>query len=312
MVRVSARTLVIVNPRSKNGATGRRFKAVEAKLRNAIGPFEVEFTHGARDAARLAREGVRAGIERIVVAGGDGTMNEVATGLLAADLGEYVEIALLPFGTGGDFPHSLGVPSSVDAAIELIAAGESRAIDIGRIEYRNTRLEPSTGYFVNVASFGISGLIDQLVNDSNARFGGGVTFLAATLRALSRYRATEVSVHVDGAELFAGRVMLCAIANGRRFGGGMRIAPAADLADGAFDIVVIHDYSRLRLAGKLPLLYSGRHLDDPICVHTRGRVIEARAEPGTALLDIDGEPLGSLPARVEVVPAALRMICGPA
>ena len=307
---VSARTLVIVNPKSRNGATGRRFGSVEAKLRAAIGPFETEFTRGSRDAARLAREGVRAGIERVVVAGGDGTLNEVATGLLEAGLGGYAELALLPFGTGGDFPHSLGVPTAIDEAIALIAAGQARSIDAGRLEYRDAKLAPTRGYFVNVASFGISGLIDRLVNNGMSRFGGRMAFLGATLRALARYRAAEVAIRIDGAELFAGPLMLCAVANGRRFGGGMQIAPEARIDDGELDVVVIPDHPKSRLATKLPLLYSGRHLEDPVCRFARGRLIEAEAEPGSTLLDIDGEPLGSLPARIEVLPGALRLIGG--
>jgi YegS/Rv2252/BmrU family lipid kinase len=309
---VSARTLVIVNPRSRNGATGRRFGSVEAKLRSAIGPFELEFTRASHDAARLAREGVRAGIERVVVAGGDGTVNEVVNGLLGAGLGEYAEIGLLPFGTGGDFPHSLGIPTALDPAIALIAEGRSRSIDAGRIEYRDSSLTAVTGYFVNVASFGISGLIDRLVNAGNPRFGGRIAFLNATLRALVRYRAAEVSVRVDGVQVSAGRLMLCAVANGRRFGGGMRIAPVARIDDGRLDVVVVPDHPKSRLVTKLPLLYSGRHLEDPICRFVRGRVVEADAEPGAVLLDIDGEPLGSLPARIEILPGALRMIGGPA
>jgi YegS/Rv2252/BmrU family lipid kinase len=309
---VAARTLVIVNPSSRSGATGRRWGAVAARLRTSIGPFEVEFTRGPRDAARLARDGVRAGVERIVVAGGDGTMNEVATGLLAAGLGADVEVGVLPLGTGGDFPRSLGIPAGIDDAIALLARGRARPIDAGRIEYRGPEFRAATGYFVNVASFGISGLIDRFVNQGSGRLGGRLSFLVATLRALARYRAAEVTIRVDGAIAFAGRLNLAAVANGSRFGGGMRIAPDARLDDGRFDVVVIPDHARMKLAAKLPLIYSGRHIEDPISIVVRGRVIEAEATPGTALLDIDGEPLGSLPARIEVLPCALRVIRGPA
>ena len=299
---------MIVNPRSRNGATGRRWGELESKLRAELGVFESELTRGPRDAERIAREGVRSGIERVLVAGGDGTLNEVASGLLAAGLGGYAQIGVLPLGTGGDFARSAGMPLRMDDAIAALKQANPRAIDAGRICYRDGALNETTSYFVNVASFGISGLTDQLVNQTTKRFGGKVSFLAGTLKALVRYRAAPVSVRVDGTLMHDGPLMIAAAANGRWFGGGMHVAPEARLDDGLLDIVLVPEHPKLKLISKLPLLYSGRHLDDPICSFLRGREIEAEAEPGAVLLDIDGEPLGSLPARIEIMPQALWLI----
>ena len=117
---MARRTLVIVNPHSRGGVTGRRWQALERRLREVLGALEVEPTRRARDAERIAREGVRAGIERLVVVGGDGTLGEVATGLLSAGLGGYAELGLLPLGTGGDFSRTLGVPADVEGALRSI------------------------------------------------------------------------------------------------------------------------------------------------------------------------------------------------
>jgi diacylglycerol kinase (ATP) len=299
---------VIVNPRSRNGAAGRRWGALEPKLQAELGAFESELTRGPRDAERIAREGVRAGIERVIVAGGDGTLNEVASGLLAAGLGGYAQIGVLPLGTGGDFARSAGVPPKMADAIAALKDAKPRAIDAGRIRHRDGAAQETTSYFVNVASFGISGLIDTLVNQTSKRFGGKASFLAGTLKALARYRAVPVTVRVDGKLLHDGPLLIAAAANGRWFGGGMNIAPEARLDDGLLDIVLLRDHPKAKLISKLPLLYSGRHIDDPICSFLRGREIEAEAEPGAVLLDIDGEPLGSLPARIEIIPQALWLI----
>jgi len=299
---------VIVNPRSRNGATGRRWSALESKLRAELGAFESELTRGPRDAERIAREGVRSGIERVLVAGGDGTLNEVASGLLAAGLGGYAQIGALPLGTGGDFARSAGVPSGIDQAIAALKQAKPRAIDAGRIRYRNFALNETTGYFVNVASFGISGLIDRFVNQASKRLGGRASFLVGTLKGIARYRAAPVVVRVDGELVHDGPLMIVAAANGRWFGGGMHIAPEARLDDGLLDIVLVPEHPKSTLISKLPMLYSGRHLDDPICSFLRGREIEAEAEPGTVLLDIDGESLGSLPVRIEILPQALWLI----
>jgi len=299
---------VIVNPRSRNGATGRRWKSLQTGLRSALGPFDVEHTRAPRDAERIAREGVRAGIERVIVAGGDGTVNEVVSGLLAAELGGYAELGLLPLGTGGDFARSLGIPRDLDGAIELLAAGKSRQIDAGRISYLDAASQNASAYFVNVASLGISGLVDQLVNRATKRFGGGVSFLIGTIKAIARHRGQHVTLRVDGEVVHDAPLVLAAAANGRYFGGGMHISPEARLDDGLFDVVLIPDISKREFLSKLPLVYSGKHLDDPTCRFFRGRVIEAEATPGAVLLDVDGEALGALPARMDVVPNALSVI----
>jgi len=299
---------VIVNPRSRNGVTGRRWKVLQARLRAALGPFDVEHTRAPRDAGRIAREGVRAGVERVIVAGGDGTVNEVVSGLLAAELGGYAELGVLPLGTGGDFARSLEIPRGLDGAIEVLAAGKARQIDAGRISYLDAASRSASAYFVNVASLGISGLIDQLVNRATKRFGGGVSFLIGTIKAIARHRSEHVTLRVDGEVVHDGPLVLAAAANGRYFGGGMYISPEARLDDGLFDVVLISDLSKRKLLSKLPLIYSGKHLDDPVCRFLRGRVIEAEAPPGAVLLDIDGEALGALPARMDVVPNALSVI----
>jgi diacylglycerol kinase (ATP) len=305
---VAARTLVIVNPRSRNGATGRRWKALESRLRSALGPLEVEQTRGPRDAERIAREGVRAGIERVVVAGGDGTVNEVVSGLLAADLGGYVRLGILPLGTGGDLARGLGIPHEIDAAVELLAADADRRIDAGRIRYVAADGKTVTSHFVNVASFGVSGLVDRLVNSTTKRLGGTASFLIGTIKALARYRSSDVTLRLDGEVVHTGPLAVAAAANGRYFGGGMHVAPEASFDDGLFDVVLVGDVPKATLLSKLPLLYTGKHLNDPVCRFLRGRVIEAEAAPGEVLLDVDGEALGSLPARIEVLPGALVVI----
>ena len=306
---MAERTLVIVNPRSRNGATGRRWRTLEPRLRKALGPIEIDHTKAPRDAERLAREGVRAGVERIVVAGGDGTLSEVATGLLAADLAGYAAIGLLPLGTGGDFARSLGVPSELDAALSCIAEGHTRTIDAGLARFVGDEGAERTSYFVNVASFGISGLTVELVNRTTKRFGGTASFLVGTVRAILRYRSEPVTIRVDGAVVHDAPLILSTAANGRYFGGGMQVAPNAQLDDSAFDAITISDLPIRKLLTKLPRIYAGTHLGDPAVTSQRGRVIEAVAPPGRVRLELDGEPLGTLPARIEVLPGALTVLC---
>lgn len=303
------RVLVIVNPRSRAGATARRWPAVEAKLRAALGPIEVERTRCPRDAERIAREGVRAGVELVVVAGGDGTLSETAAGLLGAGLERYAEVAPLPLGTGGDFARGLGVLRDLDAAIARIAGGQAHRLDAGRISFVDLAGRPTSTYFVNIASVGISGLVTRLVNDAPKTLGGRASFLIGTLRALARWRAAPVRLRVDGDVVHEGPLDLAAIANGTHFGGGMQVAPDARADDGLLDVVWIRGASRWKLVRNLPLLYDGRHLALPEVAVRRGALVEAEPiEPDAeVLLEIDGEPLGRLPARFEIVPGALSV-----
>ena len=305
---VPARNLVIVNPESRSGRTGRRWASIESRLRDALadqGGVEVERTRGPRDAARIAREAVRAGVERLIVAGGDGTTSEVVSGLLAADLAGEAQIGSLPLGSGGDLRRTLAMPRDLDAALAALREGGVRRIDAGRIRYRGRDGQPATNFFLNVASFGISGLVDELVNQSPKAFGGTFAFLVGTLRALARYRPADVTLRLDGDEIHRGSLTLAAAANGCYFGGGMHVAPAAEPDDGLFDVVVADGRARARLLTMLPSLYRGAHLAQPGVRHHRGVRLEADAAPGEVWLDVDGEVLGTLPATLELLPGAV-------
>lgn len=288
--------------------TARRWRALEPRVREALGPVEVESTRGPRDAARIAREGVRAGVERVIVAGGDGTVNETVTGLLGADLGGYAQLGVLPLGTGGDFARSVGLPRRFDAALEVLSAGHAARVDAGRIHYVDHAGKKATAFFVNIASFGISGLTDELVNRASKRLGGTASFLIGTVKALARHQSERVVIRVDGEVVYEGPLVLATAANGLYFGGGMLVAPQARLDDGWLDVVAVPGMSKAGLLRKLPLIYSGKHLDDPAVGVFRGRLIEAHSTGGSVLLDVDGEALGALPARFELIPRALDVI----
>lgn len=309
---MAPRTLVIANPRAAGGATGRRWTHIAERLRAALGSVEMEHTRAPRDAQRLAREGVRAGVARIVVAGGDGTLSEVVTGLLAADLAGYAEIGVLPLGTAADFARSLGVPRGLDRAIACLVAGRLRPIDAGRVTYRSVQGDERTSYYVNVASFGASALTCRMLERSPRLFGGRLSFLFGTLRAILRYRSASVTIRVDGALVHDAPLTFAAAANGRCFGAGMQPAPDARLDDGLFDVVVVSDLSAAERLIRLPGIYRGAHLTHAAAALHRGAVVEAAATPGAVPLELDGEPLGTLPARFELLPGALSMIGPPA
>lgn len=305
------RTTVIVNPTSQGGRLGKRWSDISETIGRAF-PFDEALTQAPGDATRLTREALRAGAERIVAIGGDGTVNEVVNGFFddaGAPIAPDASFALLPFGTGGDFRRTLGMPSDTAAAARVIAASQRRRIDVGRISYTSPAGERAHRMFANIASFGVSGVVDRLVNESGKRLGR-LTFLLATARATWSYKNQRVQLTFDGADRLEATINTVAIANGRFFGGGMMVAPDAELDDGQFDVVAMGDFGFGDLLRSGRRLYKGTHLSMDKVTARRAKVVEAEGvEPGAVIeLDVDGESPGRLPARFELCAGALWVV----
>jgi diacylglycerol kinase (ATP) len=244
--------------------------------------------------AEAARE---AGDRLLVVVGGDGTLNEVANGAIASG----AEVAVLPSGTGQDFGRTHGIPTGFDEAVAVVLGGETRTIDAGRVELGGT-----TRYFANVGSAGMSGAVARRANGMKKLLGGKGTFFYALTREFLAWRNTEVTVRLDEGEERRGALHDVIVANGRWHGGGMHLAPEASQDDGLFDVVFIGDVNKLDFLTTAPKLYSGRYLEHPKIEHMRSATVAIdAAEP--LPVEVDGEPIGTTPARFDVVPGALRV-----
>jgi diacylglycerol kinase (ATP) len=304
-----SRTLLVVNPASRAGATERVFAGIERQLRDVLGDYDLVWTKGPRDAVRIAREAATAGYQRLIVGGGDGTTSELATGLLGAGRNEDVTLGFLPLGTGGDLLRTLGVPRSLGGALEILRAGKTREIDAGRLDYRDDQGLRAHTFFVNETSVGLAGLVAQLVTRATKSLGATGSFLLGTLRGLARYQPHAARVRVDGELVHAGPLVLATASNGRYFGGGMTVAPNASLVDGLLHAIIIPGMSKPELLLRLPSLYTGKHLAAPGVLELRGRVVEVEPLASEAhRFECDGEALGSSPLRAEIVARALRVI----
>jgi YegS/Rv2252/BmrU family lipid kinase len=233
-----------------------------------------------------------------VVVGGDGTVNEAVNGVA----GTGAEIAVLPCGTGQDFGRTHGIPSSFEDAVGVALGGETRTIDLGRVE-----LDDGTSrLFANVGSAGMSGAVARRANAMTKALGGRATFFYALTREFLAWRNTQVVVGLDGDVRREGALHDVIVANGRYHGGGMKLAPDAGQDDGLFDVILIGDVTKLDFLTTAPKLYSGRYLSHPKVelLRSSAATIDA-AEP--LPLEVDGEPIGTTPARFEIVPSALRL-----
>ncbi len=301
-----APTLIIINP--KAGKKPPRISRLEARLKDVLGgEVELARTQKPRDAIRIAREAVRSGVGGLVVGGGDGTLSEVVTGVLDARLGNEVEIGFLPLGSGCDLARSVGLPREISRSLELLAHGERRTLDAGRVKFMGRDGTPGSFCFINETSFGLSGLTVDWMNRFGRRLGPRLGFALAAAQAVLRGPKPDVVISVDGHEVHSGPTSMVVVANGCFFGGGMKIAPDAKPDDGEFDVVIVRPLSRPRFLANFPSLYRGTHLSHPAVRVFRGRQVEAHPQNGSeALLDTDGEAMGGLPISVELLPKAIR------
>ncbi|MFZ4737280.1 MAG: diacylglycerol/lipid kinase family protein [Bradymonadia bacterium] len=309
-------TFVCVNPASANGRTGARWSQYAQALRAEVGEFTVGFTQAPREAGQLVRRALESGMTRVVSVGGDGTHNEVIQGFFRPDavgvpVSPEASLHVVPAGTGGDFRRSLGLGAETLDAIRQIR-GETIRADVGHLTYTRPGGGSAQAYFINIASFGMSGLVDRIVNESSKALGGKMSFLLGVGRASLRYKNQRVRLRVDDGEPLDRTVNNVAVANARYYGGGMKIAPGADLSDGLFDVVVVGDLGTLEMARGVGRIYAGQHLDMPKVEVLRGRRVTAEPwEPGTeVLIDMDGEQPGMLPAAFTLMPGALRLGVG--
>lgn len=308
---------MVVNPNSQNGALGKRWTEVARVLRREYGSFDALVTRGPGDATTLARDALKQGADLVVAVGGDGTIHEVTNGFFDDDdrpVRPEAALGIVPFGTGGDFRKTAGIPRETTDAARVLKRGTRRTIDVGCLHYaRGGKDGPrARRIFINIASFGIGGLVDRFVNNTTKIFGGKVSFFLGTARAAVQYRNQRVKIVFDGNEddHLQATINNVAVANGQFFGGGMHIAPNAVLDDGKFDIVILGDLTPMDFLKDGYRVYRGTHLAMPKVSCRRATRVEALAvnPDDEILLDVDGEAPGALPATFSLLPQALNVV----
>ena len=302
----------IVNPKSGGNDHIKEWPAIERHWIANIGPAESEFTEGPGHATELTRAALKEGFPKIIAVGGDGTLSECINGFYENDkrINPNAIFSFIMRGRGNDFRKSHGIADSLEAAIHAAAYGIVRKTDIGRIHYIDFEGREKTRYFLNLASFGMSGEIDRRVNKSKmAKYlGGPGVFIWCTLQSLVFYKSQSVRLQVDENVDTELSIRLVAAANGQYAGGGMWFAPHAQLCDGLFDIVIVKDVSRAKVLMNFAKIFKGAHTDHPDIEYFKGRKITATGVgPGDVFLDIDGEAPGKLPATLEVLPESIRI-----
>ncbi|WP_373046309.1 diacylglycerol/lipid kinase family protein [Vulgatibacter sp.] len=304
------RVVFVINPSSGNGSTGREWRAIASRIHERIGDFGELYTTRPLEATQLANRALEGGADVVVAVGGDGTTNEVVNGFFGPD-GKPVRrgatLAVLPRGTGSDFLKSFHTTNTVDALALRLAAGKVRKLDVGRLRYVDHGGAEQLRHFVNIASFGSSGLIDRYVNASTKALGGKASFAIGAVRGLLAWKDQRVQLRFDDGPWEEMSITCVSVANGQFFGGGMWVAPDAQVDDGLFDVTIWSGYTLLDFVTKSRKIYDGSHVKMPGTRTLRARKVEARCD-AECLLDVDGEAPGRLPATFEIVPGALTLL----
>jgi diacylglycerol kinase (ATP) len=298
-------TLIILNPHAAGGKAGKLWQKIEPLLWQSLGELVVAVTDRPQEVAPHLDKALASGLTRVISIGGDGTNHALVNAL--ADLnarhpdGPRMIYGNLPIGTGRDWARSRGIPLDPEQAARWIATARPQPTDIGVVTYDGQR-----EYFLNIASAGLSGEIDQRVNRAAARRPW--TFLKATLETLVTYQSQPMQVRVDGEDWYEGRAYLVAVANGTTFGHGMRIAPDAQVDDGLFDVVLIEGMNRVRAIAALRRLYDASHLTHPRVRIRRGQHVHIASPARPIGIDLDGEHAAGSDIAFSIRPGLLDIL----
>jgi YegS/Rv2252/BmrU family lipid kinase len=286
---------LLLNPASAHGRTLKLLPAIEQELDQRRIPFRVERTRGLEDGVERALRAVEAD-EVPVVISGDGLVGAVG----GAMAGATTPLGIVPGGRGNDLARVLGIPDDPLAAVAVLLAGETRRIDVG---------EANGKRFLGIVSVGFDSEANRLANETTF-MRGNLVYAYAALRTLLGWKPGRFTIRVgEERQRFSGYSV--SVANSRAFGGGMFIAPDAQLDDGEFDIVTVGEVGKLRFVGNLPKVFKGTHVNEEEVRVFRAAQLELTASRPFPVY-ADGEHLTDLPASLRVLPRALSVLALPA
>lgn len=299
----------IVNPRSANGRTEELWPEIAAALHEVLGEFRFVLCKRPGHATELAREALHGGCNLIVSVGGDGTHNEVINGFFEGErrINPKAVMAILPQGTASDFARTLGI-GDTEQAIAQLAAGEIVLADVGRVHFQDEFGGPAIRHFLNVAHFGLGGTVAERANEGSKAVGGSFPYFVASLKTFVEFDKPLLRLQIDDHKIEE-RCIDVIVANGRYFGGGIEVSEDVRLDDGRFEVYVVGDLSRGEALAALTRLYGGTVDEIDQVRHFRAKRVCVESEERVRV-NLDGENPGYVPARVKLLPAALRLVCG--
>jgi diacylglycerol kinase (ATP) len=286
--------VIIANPVSGGGRGKHAAEAVSDNLTRAGAEVQIKLTEVPGHGRELTEEALTGGVDCIVVCGGDGTIQEVATALI----GKPTPLGIVPCGRCNDLARALGIPTKIIPAIDTLINGTVRQIDLGMVNDRP---------FCTVATFGFDAEVSRLTREASSLLSGTAAYLYTTLKHLRRFKSPLTRLSGDFGN-FEGEIFLVATGNTSSYGGGMRIVPSAVPDDGQFDVCIVSRLPIHAVLHLLPRVFWGGHIHHPAVrvERTTWLTIETDAP---CFLEADGEPIGQTSATLRIKPDALSVIC---
>lgn len=300
------KTRLIVNPVSGTDTAPDYLQIINERLRAEVGDMSIVMTIAAGDATNAGEQAAREGCERLYVAGGDGTLNEVLNGVARVpDALARTTFGLIPLGTGNDFADALGLPESVPDALDILLQNRTLQVDVGCLNER---------YFINVSAGGFIAEVSEAVDPTLKSVAGKLAYLVGGAQVLLDYEAVATRVHVVESAGITEREMsveMFAVCNSRMIGGGRLIAPHAVINDGIFDICIVREMPTLEFISLLARVSGGDHIDDERVHYFRASEIELRFDRKIKV-NTDGEVLETDHCRYRLLPRAACFLAGDA
>lgn len=295
------KTLAIVNPVSAGCKTKKNWPKYKKIFLNNNINLDEQFTTHPEHAIKIAEAAVKNSYDYILAVGGDGTVNEIINGIIMAGGLDDIKPKLIIFaqGTGSDLIRSLNISSDINEVIEIIKRKKVKYLDLVKAEYLAHSGEEKTRYFINVGDCGLGAEVVYRVNKSKKIIGGSFSYLLAVFTTLLKYKNKSAELVVDGKNVFSGNLSNVIIANGKYFGGGIKVAPQAELDNGKLNIILLKDLNKLSIAYNLFKAYDGEHLGHPLVESLTGENIKISAEEKIAI-EVDGETVGTSPVSFSV------------
>jgi YegS/Rv2252/BmrU family lipid kinase len=300
--------LVVVNPNAGVGRGEKDWKEISRLLEKQGLDFYSVFTKRRLHAMQLVEKYINKGYRKIVVVGGDGTMNEAVNGIFNQQMVPTTEITLgmIPVGTGNDWVRTFNIPTNYKKVVKIIKRCETILQDAGTVKYLNGNSEKNR-FFINMAGLGFDGLVAQRTNyDKDHGRTNPFIYIKNLITSLFSYKSSQLQVFVDDNEVNE-KVFSLSIAIGQYNGGGMQQAPGALPDDGLFDVTLIKDMSKWSVITSLRQLYNGTIGKHKRVITMVGKIIRIYSEP-PVLLETDGESLGSSPFEFQIIPKSIRVI----
>ena len=305
--------LVVVNPNAGRRKGAKDWPEISRLLTEAGFDFVASFTEKKEHALHLAMEHVMKGFRKIIVVGGDGTLNEVVNGIFrqsACPTSEVV-IGMVLVGTGNDWARMYNIRGDYEKAVRALKKERKFTQDAARVVFHRGDVQEER-YFVNIAGMGYDAVVAEMTNRTKAKGGGGpLIYLLNLLKGLISYRQVNMEMELDGNPAFRGRVFSMSAGICRFNGGGMMQLPNAIPDDGLLDVTVFYNATRMDVIRNLKKLYDGSFTHLPIVKTFTGRKLTISAEPSDAArLEVDGESMGHSPFSMEVIPRSITLITG--